>query len=191
MPATLTVDQGPQVIFNGGQLSPDQQRLLELHRNLDNLLLKFTEEHPDVKAARQAIAQLQAEVAKSSGAGQAGNAANKGQIANGAYDQIKVRLVDAEAVVNAVQRRLTTAEAQQTNIEKIAQSAPGVLVQAQDLDRDYGVLKKNYMELVARRESTQIANAADTKTEKIQFRDRKSTRLNSSHLKLSRMPSSA
>src|SRR5262249_15358945 len=47
---------------------------------------------------------------------------------------------------------------------------PGVLVQAQDLDRDYSILKKNYHELVARREATQIANAADTKTEKIQFR---------------------
>jgi len=45
-----------------------------------------------------------------------------------------------------------------------------VLVQAQDLDRDYSILKKNYHELVARREATQIANAADTKTEKIQFR---------------------
>jgi len=79
-------------------------------------------------------------------------------------------LVDAEAVVAAVQRRLSEAETQQAKIENIAQSAPGVLVQAQDLDRDYGVLKRNYTELVARRESTQIANAADTKTEKIQFR---------------------
>lgn len=172
VPTTLTVDHGPQVIVTGGHLTPIEERLQEIRRNLDGLLLKYTEEHPDVKAARQAIAQLQAEAAKSSGggAGQAGNAANKGQIANGAYDQIKVKLVDAEAVVAAVQRRLGEAEAQQTKIEKIAQSAPGVLVQAQDLDRDYAVLKKNYMELVARRESTQIANAADTKTEKIQFR---------------------
>jgi len=38
-----------------------EERLLELRRNLDGLLLKYTEEHPDVKAARQAIAQLQAE----------------------------------------------------------------------------------------------------------------------------------
>src|SRR6516162_7093027 len=96
--------------------------------------------------------------------------ASKGQIANGAYDQIKVKLVEAEAAVAAVQRRLSEAETQQAKIEKIAQSAPGVLVQAQDLDRDYGVLKRNYTELVARRESTQIANAADTETEKIQFR---------------------
>jgi len=172
VPTTLTVDHGTQVIVTGGQLPPDQQRLLELRRNLDGLLLKYTEEHPDVKAARQAIAQLETEATKSAGggAGKAGNAANKGQIANGAYDQIKVKLVDSEAAVAAVQRRLSEAETQQAKIEAIAKSAPGVLVQAQEIDRDYSVLKRNYVELVARRESTQIANAADTKTEKIQFR---------------------
>src|SRR6516162_9796041 len=71
----LSVDHGPQVIVTGGQLSPIEQRLQELRRNLDTLLLKYTEEHPDVKAARQAIAQLQAEATKSSGesAGKAGN----------------------------------------------------------------------------------------------------------------------
>jgi polysaccharide chain length determinant protein (PEP-CTERM system associated) len=171
VPATLTVDRGAQVIVTGGHLTPLEERLQELRRNLDSLLLKYTEQHPDVKAARQAIAQLQGEATKSSSAaGQSGSTANKGQIANGAYDQIKVKLVDAEAIVAAAQRRLSEAETQQTKIEKIAQSAPQVLVQAQDLDRDYSVLKRNYIELVARRESTQIANAADTKTEKIQFR---------------------
>jgi len=171
VPTTLSVDNGPQVIIMGGRLSPLDERLQELRRNLDGLLLKYTEEHPDVKAARHAIGQLQADATKSSGGGTgAGGAASKGQIANGVYDQIKVRLVDAEAVVAALQRRLSEAETQEAKIEKIAQSAPGVLVQAQDLDRDYGVLKRNYTELVARRESTQIANAADTKTEKIQFR---------------------
>ena len=172
VPTTLTVDQGRQVIVTGGVLTPFDQRLLELRRNLDSLLLKYTEEHPDVKAARQEIAQLQAEATKSSGAGagQAGNAANKAQIANGAYDQIKVTLVNPEADVAAVQRRLGEAAPQQTKIEQVAKSAPEVLAQVQDLDRDYGVLKRNYMELVARRNSTDIANAADTKTERIQFR---------------------
>ena len=171
VPATLSVDQGLQVIVTGGHLTPVEERLQEIRVKLDGLLLKYTEEHPDVKAARQAVAQLQAEATKAPGGGAGqGNAANKGQIPNGAYEQIKERLLDAEADVNAVQRRLTAAETQVTKIEQIAQSAPGVLVQAQDLDRDYSVLKRNYMELVARRESTQIANAADTKTEKIQFR---------------------
>ena len=79
-------------------------------------------------------------------------------------------MVDAEAAVAGVQRRLDGARSEQERIEKVAASAPGVLVQAQDLDRDYSILKRNYQELVARREATQIANAADTKTEKIQFR---------------------
>jgi polysaccharide chain length determinant protein (PEP-CTERM system associated) len=171
IPTTLSVDNGPQVIIQGGRLSPIEERLQELRRNLDSLRLKYTEQHPDVKETLRAIAQLQADATKSpGGSGGAGGPASKGQIANGAYDQIKVRLVDSEAAVAAVQRRLSEAESQQAKIEQIAKSVPGVLVQAQDVDRDYGILRRNYMELVARRESTQIANAADTKTEKIQFR---------------------
>jgi polysaccharide chain length determinant protein (PEP-CTERM system associated) len=169
VPPMLSVDRGPQVVVEGGRLAPLDERLQELRRNLDNLRLKYTEDHPDVKAARQAIAQLQAE--KSPGAaGKSGGGPNKGEIGNPVYEQVKVRLVDTEAAVAAVQRRLDDARAEQERIEKIAKSAPDVLVQAQDMDRDYSVLKKNFQELVARREATQIANAADVKTEKIQFR---------------------
>src|SRR6516165_7197869 len=171
VPVMLSVDRTPQVVVNTGRQAPVDERLQEIRRNLDNLLLKYTENHPDVKAARQSIAQLEAEGARSSAAtGKSGGAAAKGEIANTVHDQIKIKLVDAEAAAAALQRRLDDARSDLERIEKIAQSAPGVLVQAQDLDRDYSVLKRNYQELVARREATQIANAADTKTEKIQFR---------------------
>ncbi len=168
VPAMLTVDHGVQVVI-AGRLGPLEERLQELHRNLDGLLLKFTENHPDVRATRQAIAQLQSEVGKSGG-GSGRAVGGTGQVANGVYEQVKVRLVDAEAAVAALQRRLNEAENEQAKIEKIAQSAPGILMQAQDLNRDYSILKKNYEELVRRREATAIANSADTKTEKIQFR---------------------
>jgi polysaccharide chain length determinant protein (PEP-CTERM system associated) len=167
VPTMLTVDHGPQVVITG-RLGPVEERLQELQRNLDGLLLKFTENHPDVRATRQSIAQLQSEAGKSGGKGSPAGAT--GQVANGVYEQVKVKLVDAEAAVASLQRRLTEAENDQAKIEKIAKAAPGILVQAQDLNRDYGILRKNYEELVARREATAIANAADTKTEKIQFR---------------------
>jgi len=169
VPAMLTVDHGPQVVI-AGRLSPVDERLQELRRNLDGLLLKFTENHPDVKATRASIAQLQSEAGKSGGGKGSSAGGNTGQIANGVYEQVKVRLVDAEAAVAAIQRRLTEAENDLSKVEKVAKSAPGILVQAQDLNRDYAILKRNYEELVARREATAIANAADTKTEKIQFR---------------------
>jgi polysaccharide chain length determinant protein (PEP-CTERM system associated) len=167
----LSVDRAPQVVIEGGRLGPLDERLQELRRNLDSLRLKYTEDHPDVKAAREAVAQLEAERTKSPlSVGKTAGAQTRGEIANPVYEQVKVRVVDAEAAVAAVQRRLDGAQADQERIEKVAQSAPDVLVQAQDMDRDYSVLKRNYQELVARREATQIANAADTKTEKIQFR---------------------
>ena len=170
VPATLSVDRAPQVVVNGVRLSPIDERLQELRRNLDNLRLKYTEDYPDVKAARQEIVQLQAEAAKSAATEKSGTATTKGEVANPVYEQVKVKLIDAEAGLAAVQRRLNNAVAAQEWIEKATKSAPDILLQVQDMDRDYGILKRNYQELVARRQATDIANAADTKTEKIQFR---------------------
>ncbi len=169
VPPMLSVDRAPQVVVNGGRsLSPDEQRLAQMQNNLDAMRLKYTDQHPDVIATRQEIKQLEAEM-KHSGSESSGGV-SKTQIPNAVYDQLKVKLVDAETQVAAIQRRLKQAQAEEERIEKIARSAPAVLNEVQDLDRDYGILKRNYEEFVSRRQSAQIAEAADTKTEKIQFR---------------------
>ena len=166
VPPMLSVDRAPQVVVNGGRsLSPDEQRLAQMQNNLDAMRLKYTDQHPDVIATRQEIKQLEAEM-KHSGSESSGGV-SKTQIPNAVYDQLKVKLVDAETQVAAIQRRLKQAQAEEERIEKIARSAPAVLSEVQDLDRDYGILKRNYEEFVSRRQSTQIAEAADTKTEKI------------------------
>jgi polysaccharide chain length determinant protein (PEP-CTERM system associated) len=171
IPSMLTVDRAPQVVVTGGQLSPDAERLQHLRAQLDSLRLKYTDQHPDVIATRAAIAETEAEMKHpGSGSGAAGDRSNTGQIANAVYDQIKVRLVEAEGEVASAQRRLVVAQDNERRIEHIAQSVPGVLTQAQDLDRDYSVLKRNYQELVSRRQAAQIADNANTKTENIQFR---------------------
>lgn len=167
VPAMLTVDRAPQVVVTG-RLSPDETRLQQMKSNLDTLRLKYTDQHPDVIAARKEIAQLEAEMKHSGGA--PGVGAGKTQVPNTVYDQLKVKLVDAEGQVASAQRRLAETQTEEARIEKIVRSAPAVMTEAEDLDRDYSVLKKNYQELVARREATEIADAADTKTEKIQFR---------------------
>ena len=80
MPQMLAVDRGPQVVVNGErQLSPSEARLEELRKNLDTLRLKYTDQHPDVIATRQAIAQVQAELKQGSGggSGDGGNAARR------------------------------------------------------------------------------------------------------------------
>ena len=169
VPPMLSVDRAPQVVVNGGRsLSPDEQRLAQMQNNLDTMRLKYTDQHPDVIATRQEIKQLEAQMKHSTSESSGG--VSKTQIPNAVYDQLKIKLVDAETQVAAIQRRLKQAQAEEERIEKIARSAPAVLSEVQDLDRDYGILQRNYEEFVSRRQSTQIAEAADTKTEKIQFR---------------------
>jgi len=169
VPPMLSVESAPQIVVNGGRmLSPDEQRLAQMQNNLDALRLKYTDQHPDVIAARAELKEFEAEM-KHSAAGPAGGA-GKTQLPNTVYDQLKVKLADAESRIAIARRQLAQAEAVVDRINEIAKSAPAVLLQIQDLERDYDILQRNYDELVSRSQQAKIAEAADTKTDKIQFR---------------------
>ena len=56
------------------------------------------------------------------------------------------------------------------NASQAVRQAPDVVARAQDLDRDYNLVKAAYEALVRRRQAAQIADAANTKTDQIQFR---------------------
>jgi polysaccharide chain length determinant protein (PEP-CTERM system associated) len=156
VPSMLSVDRGPQVFVDASQGAAATPKTLDqARRNLASLRLKYTDEYPDVVAARRQVAQLEAEARTPE------QAAGKGQIANTVYDQLKLRLADAEGVVASVQRKLAQAA---------AQAAPGIVAKSQDLDRDYNLIKAAFEALVQRRQAAQIADAANTKTDQIQFR---------------------
>jgi hypothetical protein len=83
---------------------------------------------------------------------------------------VKMRLVDAESTVASTQRQLDYSLAEQKRLQEAVKAAPGIQLQAQNLDRDYDILKKNYDELIQRREAANLAQAADTQADKVQFR---------------------
>ena len=171
VPKVLSLDAaGPQVIVTGQQNSPRAQ--LDASRaKLNELLLRFTERHPDVIALRRQIAAMEA-VVKSGGRDADGEAGSgrKAEIANPVYEQVKVRLVEAETGVASHERRLAEAERELQELESRAHAAPGFQAEAQDLDRDYTTKKKTYEELLARREQTRVGDAADTTGDKVEFR---------------------
>ncbi|MDB5367464.1 MAG: hypothetical protein JWM77_3391 [Rhodospirillales bacterium] len=135
---------------SGALYAQAQQKLAELR-------MRFTEEHPDVLASRRQVDQLSRSVGSTS-------------VGNPTYDMIKLRLVDAESQIAAMKNRLALGEKERDRIEGVARAAPGVAAEYQNLDRDYNVIRKNYEELLTRREATNIAEAADAKADKIQYR---------------------
>jgi polysaccharide chain length determinant protein (PEP-CTERM system associated) len=172
VPKVLSIDAaGPQVIV-AGQPVGARARLEEARTRLDALRTRFTDLHPDVIAVRKQIAELEEQVAREAARPSTSDTpqARKSDIANPLYDQVKIRLVEAETALASMERALKQAQAEQATLEKKAQETPGVEAQAKDLDRDYAAKKKSYEELLQRREQTLIAEAADTTADKIQFR---------------------
>jgi polysaccharide chain length determinant protein (PEP-CTERM system associated) len=170
VPPMLTVARPPPVVVDAaGRANSPAALLDQAEKHLAALRLKYTEDYPDIVAARREVAQLKEEAKKPSrSAGHGGE--TKTEIANRVYDQLKVKAVDTESAVDSIQRKLTLAEAELARIRKAMQAAPDVVTRAQDLERNYGVLKAAYEALVQRRQAAQIADAANTTAGQIEFR---------------------
>ncbi len=172
----------------GQPVGSNRARLQEAEEQLKMLLLKDTEQHPDVIAQKKLIEALKASpdpvaapakapaAAKGVPAAADGNAADatnpdgtKRSVPNPVYDQLKVRLIDADTEVTSLQRRRDAAVQYLGRLEKIQREQPGLLAEYQNMDRDYGVLRRNYEELLGRLQAANIAQAADTQADKVKL----------------------
>jgi polysaccharide chain length determinant protein (PEP-CTERM system associated) len=143
----------------GGSLPEITGRIDIVKRSLDDMLQKYTEAHPDVKGARRVLATLerqrraaQAEVRRSGIA-----PAATGQAGMRASEQIKVSLAQTEASIASLQARVAEYASRLTDLREVARQVPEREAELAQLSRDYDINKKNYEELVTRRESANIS----------------------------------
>ncbi|MFC7552359.1 XrtA system polysaccharide chain length determinant [Pseudoroseomonas wenyumeiae] len=157
-PPTLTVAQS-----GGGGGNP---ALAAAQRNLAELRTRFTEQHPDVLAARAAVSVA---ARTGGGGGSAPSGDGGGPRPNPLYEQLKVRLVDVDAQIASLERQERDGKVEVDRLDAMARSEPEVQAQFMNLDRDYTVLRRNYEELLARRESIQIAGAARSSSDRVRL----------------------
>jgi polysaccharide chain length determinant protein (PEP-CTERM system associated) len=175
-PPMLVVESGGP---NGLGGPAAKTRLQDAEDQLRTMLLKDTDKHPDVIAQRKLIESLRnapkeiASPAESSARETAGRdaAANvmKRSVPNAVYDQLKVKLIDADTAVISLQRQRDEAARYRDRLEKVQREQPGLIAEYQNMDRDYSVLRRNYEELLGRLQSANIAQAADTQADKVKL----------------------
>ncbi len=173
VPANLDLNAGTQV-FVGGEADLDN-RVQETQRALDNLSQRFTAQHPDVIATKRMLASLkkqQAEEDRNPKPRPERNrtSAVRQSMPNPVYEQLKLRLVEIEGDVVSLERRAQEQQAEVARLEQASKTAPAIEAQYASLNRDYDVIKRNYEELVNRRESARMAQEVDSKSNKIQFK---------------------
>ncbi len=156
---------------NDGLSTAPQARLAQLKTQLETARATMTDRHPVVIALKHQIDMAQAEVTRQQADAKKPNAGPTAQnIANPVYLEMARQLSEKETKIASLRRRLVTAEEERDKIEDEARRAPSVGAEYLNLDRDYEVVKKNYEELIARRESAQIAEEAGKKTDRIDIK---------------------
>jgi polysaccharide chain length determinant protein (PEP-CTERM system associated) len=136
-------------------------RIAALKQDLDTLLRKYTEQHPDVIATRRLISQLEEQrktelAARRKAAAAAPSRASSSLDQNPVIQQMRISLGDAEAAVASARAKLAGLEGQYQELKSQAQLVPQVEADFTQLNRDYDVQKKTYDNLLARREAASM-----------------------------------
>jgi polysaccharide chain length determinant protein (PEP-CTERM system associated) len=142
-----------------------------LRRQLDDLSRRYTDEHPDVLAVKRNIASLETQKRQEIEArNRQGGGKLKVAPTSPVFQKIRVELADAEAKVASLRGQLSAQQSQLDQARTMAGRMPEVEAELAQLNRDYDVVRKNYEQLVTRRESASLGEEIDRTTKVAEFR---------------------
>jgi polysaccharide chain length determinant protein (PEP-CTERM system associated) len=140
-------------------------RIKETQARLDELLLRFTDKHPDVIAARENLVQLKARRDAEIAAlkrGDPGAAAASGVSSNPVYQSIQLALNQTDVEIASLRRELAGHQTKVAELRTMLDTMPQVEAEYARLNRDYDVTKSNYTALVERLEKSRLGDEATT-----------------------------
>jgi polysaccharide chain length determinant protein (PEP-CTERM system associated) len=141
-------------------------------RNLDTLLQRYTEQHPDVVGTRRLIKELEEQKRQEIQARKKFAAANPGAAVsnNPVFQQLKVALAEAEANTASLRARVSEYEERYKRSTDLMKTQPQLETELAQLNRDYELDKRNYEQLVSRRDSAELSGDLDTAGSMADFR---------------------
>ena len=136
-------------------------RISAQKQTLDSLLQRFTEQHPDVASARRLIKDLEEQKRKEVQELRKIAMANPPVAAPGnislALQELGRMSASSEVQVASLRARVSEYESRLVRARVLMKTAPQIESEYSQLNRDYGVLKRKYEELVTRRESAGLS----------------------------------
>ncbi|GGF65922.1 XrtA system polysaccharide chain length determinant [Alteromonas lipolytica] len=145
-------------------------RIKALEEELDRLLLRFTDLHPDVQEAKTLLASLEEARKKEIDAFISQSDEDDATPSNGLNMEIKLeisRLESNKASLLVKEQDITDKIA---DLESKIDLIPQIEAESTALNRDYGITKSQYEELLARKEAANLSRRADVSAEDLQFR---------------------
>lgn len=147
-------------------------RLEAQKKLLDDMLRRYTDEHPDVMSARRVIQQLEAQkrVEAESRARAGGDKDRPVAATSPIYQKIRISLAETEAQIASLRSQLSAQQSRLDEVRAMAGRVPQVEAELAQLNRDYDIIRKNYDALVGRRESASLGVKLDESSHLAEFR---------------------
>jgi polysaccharide chain length determinant protein (PEP-CTERM system associated) len=150
--------------LKGGALDT-LSRIDEAQAHLDELLLRFTDAHPDVIAARQTLDDLKrrrtAEI-ESLRKGDPDAAAASRASTNPVYQSVQLALNQVDVDIADLSTELAQHESKVAELRRYVNTAPQVEAEYAQLNRDYDVNKAQYAALLGNLQKARLGERADS-----------------------------
>ncbi|NRQ41999.1 chain length-determining protein [Rheinheimera sp. YQF-2] len=162
--------------FTGSANRPATQfdeRIKNLQSQLDNLLIRYTEFHPDVLETKRLLAQLETdrdaelETLAQISSENPGQNVNLNQ--NAVYQELRISVSRLETEVASTKVRVKAYEDNVVELESKLNLIPEIEAEFTGLNRDYDITKSKYEALLSRRESAELSRRADASEQDVQF----------------------
>lgn len=162
--------------FTGSANRPATQfdeRIKSLQSQLDSLLIRYTEFHPDVLETKRLLAQLEAdrdaelETLAQISSENPGQNVNLNQ--NAVYQELRISVSRLETEVASTKVRVKAYEDNVVELESKLNLIPEIEAEFTGLNRDYDITKSKYEALLSRRESAELSRRADASEQDVQF----------------------
>lgn len=149
-------------------------RLDAQRRQLDALLQRFTDQHPDVVAARRVIKDLEEQKKREVAALRAKpppvSASQQNRRTSLAYQELTRMAAAADVQLATARARVAEYQSRLDHLRARLKDAPRIEAELARLNRDYAIQKRAYEELVTRRESATMYGKLDDAAGLAEFR---------------------
>jgi polysaccharide chain length determinant protein (PEP-CTERM system associated) len=152
----------------GSATSETALRIQEAQGRLDNLLLQYTEKHPDVLALRQTIVQLEDRRKAELAALRSGSRLPAGASANPVVQSIQLSINRSDLEIAALRARIADGQRTVSELQKLVDTAPEIEAEYTRLNRDYAGMRERYAAFVDRAERAKIGDQAE-ETDAVRF----------------------
>jgi polysaccharide chain length determinant protein (PEP-CTERM system associated) len=167
-------------LMGSAEGNPIDGQIARFKAQRDQLLLQYTEKHPQVQSLNETIARLEeekrggAKVSSSVAAPGAGLTNDEAVVRsldmNPVYQNLRLSLSQADADLAAIRGQLQAQNALIGELQARVQAVPEVEAELARLNRDYEVNKRNYDTLLQRLESARISESAEQSADNVKFR---------------------